>query len=147
MIYYTQSLVKSPERSTNERQSPQRSKLAAWVASPGRLWGNPKALRVRQSPTEGDPPAALVSPDPSVGKPSPKLPQRGEPDARYLCRETLIKYWLRKAQLLAGLAPSGFTSRLRRETRSEVATTRGTRARHFSLLRWIHRKALPPNDQ
>ncbi|NMF66294.1 hypothetical protein DP115_27575 [Brasilonema octagenarum UFV-OR1] len=55
------------------------------------------------------------------------MPQRGEPDARYLCRETLLQYWLRKAQLLAGLAPSGFTSRLRRETR---------------LQRWIHRKAL-----
>ncbi|MBW4627931.1 MAG: hypothetical protein KME49_21080 [Brasilonema octagenarum HA4186-MV1] len=27
-----------------------------------------KALRVRQSPTEGNPPAALVSPDASVGK-------------------------------------------------------------------------------
>ncbi|QDL09374.1 hypothetical protein DP113_16930 [Brasilonema octagenarum UFV-E1] len=41
-----------------------------------------------------------------------------------------------------GLAPSGFTSRLRRETLSEVATTRGTRARHNSWQRWIHRKAL-----
>ncbi|WP_172195299.1 hypothetical protein [Brasilonema sennae] len=39
----------------NPPQSPQRSKLAAWVASPGRLWGNPNALRVRQSPRSGDP--------------------------------------------------------------------------------------------
>ncbi|MBP5974824.1 hypothetical protein HW132_19310 [Brasilonema sp. CT11] len=31
--------------------------------------GNPNALRVRQSPTEGNPPAALVSPDAIDGKP------------------------------------------------------------------------------
>ncbi|QDL07415.1 hypothetical protein DP113_05405 [Brasilonema octagenarum UFV-E1] len=67
-----------------DSQSPQRSKLVAWVASPDKLWGNPNALQVRQSPTEVDPPAALVSPGPSVGKPSSRtgsLRERPSPTA------------------------------------------------------------------
>jgi hypothetical protein len=192
-----------------DSQSPQRSKLVAWVASPDKLWGNPNALRVRQSPLSGDPPAALVSPGPSVGKPSSRTgslrerpsptagnPLRlrsapyacgtatpigasctpvpwlggnptasrhngGNPNARCLRRETRLQHWLRKALLWAGgwlhnaLNPTPFgyacgtpranASRLGRETLSEVATTRGTRARHNSWQRWSHQIPLSGN--
>ncbi|WP_171977223.1 hypothetical protein [Brasilonema sennae] len=110
-----------------DSQSPRRSKLVAWVASPDRLWGNPNALRVRQSPRSGDPPAALVSPGPSVGKPSSRTgslrerpsPTAGNPlglrSAPYACgTATPIGASChnalnpRKAQLLAALdSPQG----------------------------------------
>ncbi|MBW4629834.1 MAG: hypothetical protein KME49_31070 [Brasilonema octagenarum HA4186-MV1] len=41
--------------------------------------------------------------------------------------------------------PRANASRLGRETLSEVATTRGTRARHFSLQRWSHQIPLSGN--
>jgi hypothetical protein len=41
--------------------------------------------------------------------------------------------------------PFGFASRLGRETLSEVATTRGTRARHNSWQRWSHQIPLSGN--
>ncbi|QDL18227.1 hypothetical protein DP113_31780 [Brasilonema octagenarum UFV-E1] len=87
-------------RGEPDSQSPQRSKLAAWVASPGRLWGNP--------------------------------------NARSLCRETLLQDWLRKALLWArgwlhnalNPTPFGFASRLGRET---------------LLQRWSHQIPLSGN--
>ncbi|MBW4627315.1 MAG: hypothetical protein KME49_17865 [Brasilonema octagenarum HA4186-MV1] len=66
------------------------------------------------------------------------MPQRGEPAqgttlgsaglTKYLCRETLIKYWLPPGSPVAyGGKP---------------ACSAGFTARHNSWQRWIHRKAL-----
>jgi hypothetical protein len=62
----------------NPPQSPQRSKLVAWVASPDRLWGNPNARSLCRETLIKDwlPPGSPVA---YGGKPAPKLPQRGEP--------------------------------------------------------------------
>jgi hypothetical protein len=61
-----------------DSQSPQRSKLVAWVASPDRLWGNPNARSLCRETLIKDwlPPGTPVA---YGGKPAPKLPQRGEP--------------------------------------------------------------------
>ncbi|QDL06904.1 hypothetical protein DP114_02375 [Brasilonema sennae CENA114] len=119
-----------------DSQSPQRSKFVAWVASPDRLWGNPNALRVRQSPTEGDPlrlrsaPYACGTATPIGASCHNALNPTPFGFASRLRRETLLQRWSHQIPLSGNphqvLAPSGFTSRLRRETR---------------LQRWIHRKA------